>query len=245
MSFGFDDDGFHDLPEVVQDAVGDYILQNKDGPEYTIEKSFDGWKSCTWVVFKAWEDSTSYTILVGCSAERRSDYAAGKIEDLRHEGLLEYPGDFATFLEDGIPYFVYRTSVGILFCEVHWESNLMFTDDVGLKNESSNRESSEVSLGDFIFNLYTAGETVPTYEFPDPDTEVILVDDNGNSVNHPNHYGGADNPYEAIKVIDAWGLGFSLGNAVKYISRAGKKGDNAYEDIQKAAWYLNHWLENN
>ena len=44
-------------------------------------------------------------------------------------------------------------------------------------------------------------------------------------VNHPKHYGGEDNPYEAIKVIDAWKLGFSLGNAVKYIARAGAKGD--------------------
>ena len=35
-------------------------------------------------------------------------------------------------------------------------------------------------------------------------------------------HGGEDNPYEAIKVIEAWGLDFCLGNAVKYISRAGK-----------------------
>ena len=41
-------------------------------------------------------------------------------------------------------------------------------------------------------------------------------------VNHPSHYGGEDNPYEAIKVIDAWDLDkdFYLGNAVKYLSRA-------------------------
>lgn len=56
-------------------------------------------------------------------------------------------------------------------------------------------------------------------------------------VNHPDHYGGADNPYEAIRVIEAWGLGFCLGNAVKYIARAGKKGSEA-EDIDKAIWYL-------
>ena len=31
-------------------------------------------------------------------------------------------------------------------------------------------------------------------------------------VNHPPHYGGEDNPYEAIKVIDEWNLGFCLGN---------------------------------
>lgn len=63
------------------------------------------------------------------------------------------------------------------------------------------------------------------------------------AVNHPAHYGGADNPYEAIKVIEAWELGFNLGNAVKYVSRAGKKGD-ALEDLRKAAWYLQREIEN-
>ena len=44
------------------------------------------------------------------------------------------------------------------------------------------------------------------------------------AVDHPAHYGGADNPYEAINVVEAWGLGFCLGNEVKYISRAGPPG---------------------
>ena len=57
-------------------------------------------------------------------------------------------------------------------------------------------------------------------------------------VNHPTHYGGEDNPYEAIKVIEAWRLGFNLGNAIKYISRAGKKVD-ILEDLEKASWYIN------
>jgi hypothetical protein len=62
------------------------------------------------------------------------------------------------------------------------------------------------------------------------------------AVNHPDHYGGADNPYEAIKVIEAWGLGFCLGNTVKYISRAGKKGSDI-EDLRKAAWYLDREIQ--
>ena len=63
-------------------------------------------------------------------------------------------------------------------------------------------------------------------------------------VDHPNHYGGAESPYEAIKVIDAWGLSFCLGNVVKYIARAGKKdGNSELQDLQKAAWYLNHEIE--
>lgn len=56
-------------------------------------------------------------------------------------------------------------------------------------------------------------------------------------VNHPVHYGGADNPYEAIKVIEAWGLGFHLGSVLKYVARAGKKGD-ALEDLRKAKFYI-------
>ena len=55
-------------------------------------------------------------------------------------------------------------------------------------------------------------------------------------VDHPSHYGG-DEVYETIKVIEAWQLGFHLGNVVKYLSRAGKKG-NALEDLRKARWYL-------
>jgi len=65
------------------------------------------------------------------------------------------------------------------------------------------------------------------------------------AVNHPAHYGGADNPYEAIKVIEAWHLGFCLGNTVKYISRAGRKpGAERLEDLRKARWYLDREISN-
>lgn len=66
-------------------------------------------------------------------------------------------------------------------------------------------------------------------------------------INHPSHYGGEDNPYEAIKVIEAWDLNFHLGNAVKYISRFGKKQNAANdlaEDLKKARWYLNRAINN-
>jgi hypothetical protein len=70
------------------------------------------------------------------------------------------------------------------------------------------------------------------------------MSENYEHVNHPSHYGGKENPYEAIKVIDAWELGFSLGNTVKYISRAGKKGtDKELQDLKKALWYLQHHIE--
>lgn len=53
----------------------------------------------------------------------------------------------------------------------------------------------------------------------------------------PSHYNSTKiTPIEAIR---DWGLGFSLGNALKYISRAGKKaGETAVDDLKKAKWYL-------
>ena len=59
------------------------------------------------------------------------------------------------------------------------------------------------------------------------------------TIKHPAHYGGEENPYEAIKVIEAWELGFNLGNVAKYVSRAGKKDScSAVEDLKKARFYL-------
>lgn len=60
-------------------------------------------------------------------------------------------------------------------------------------------------------------------------------------VNHPSHYkqGGL----ETIDAIESWGLGFCLGNAVKYISRAGKKdASKTTEDLLKARWYIDREL---
>jgi hypothetical protein len=66
------------------------------------------------------------------------------------------------------------------------------------------------------------------------------------SVDHPVHYGGSGNPYEVIKVIHEWKLhtSFALGNAIKYIARAGHKSADTYlEDLQKARWYLEWEIE--
>jgi hypothetical protein len=73
--------------------------------------------------------------------------------------------------------------------------------------------------------------------------DELKQDSTTSPVNHPSHYGGEGNPYEAIKVIEAWDLGFNLGNVVKYLSRAGKKG-NTLEDLLKAAWYLQREIQN-
>lgn len=62
-------------------------------------------------------------------------------------------------------------------------------------------------------------------------------------VNHPAHY--TDGKIEVIDFIEDKKLGFHLGNAVKYISRAGKKNPaKTVEDLEKAAWYLNRHIDN-
>ncbi|TXH41266.1 MAG: DUF3310 domain-containing protein [Desulfurellales bacterium] len=62
-----------------------------------------------------------------------------------------------------------------------------------------------------------------------------------NSVDHPSHY-QSKSGIEVIDVIEAFGLGFRLGNAVKYILRSGKKGDKV-EDLHKALWHIQREIE--
>jgi hypothetical protein len=70
---------------------------------------------------------------------------------------------------------------------------------------------------------------------------------NKEMVEHPDHYGGKDNPYEVVKVAEAWGLDKDayLFNVIKYIGRSGKKDDNpTIQDLEKAVWYLNRRIKN-
>lgn len=59
-------------------------------------------------------------------------------------------------------------------------------------------------------------------------------------VNHPPHYNFG--PHETIDVIEAWELPYHLGNVVKYVSRAKRKG-NEIEDLKKALWYLQRYID--
>ena len=60
-------------------------------------------------------------------------------------------------------------------------------------------------------------------------------------VNHPPHY--RDGGIEVIDFIEAKDLNFRLGNAIKYISRAGKKATDPVQDLEKAAWYLKREID--
>lgn len=71
---------------------------------------------------------------------------------------------------------------------------------------------------------------------------AAAISPNGNFlVNHPVHYGGEGNPYEAINIIEAYSLDFCEGNVLKYLLRYKKK--NGLEDLKKAQWYLERLIK--
>lgn len=64
---------------------------------------------------------------------------------------------------------------------------------------------------------------------------------NNDIINHPSHY--TDGKFETIDAIESWRLGYHLGNAIKYISRAGKKSkDTELEDLRKARLYIARYM---
>jgi hypothetical protein len=78
---------------------------------------------------------------------------------------------------------------------------------------------TEIHYSDFVKGIESAKESEPQ-----PDM-----------VNHPKHYNVKG--FEVIDIIDAFGLNFNMGNALKYLLRADRKG-NKEQDINKALWYL-------
>lgn len=60
-----------------------------------------------------------------------------------------------------------------------------------------------------------------------------------NVIDHPSHYNRGK--IEVIDFIEDQGLSFHLGNVIKYVARAGSKGDKI-EDLKKARWYLDRYI---
>jgi len=78
-------------------------------------------------------------------------------------------------------------------------------------------------------------------EYLEEENDLNIKDD---PVNHPSHY--TDGKYEVIDFIESSGFSnnFCIANAIKYLSRAGKKNRSTkQEDIEKAIWYLERYLK--
>ena len=83
----------------------------------------------------------------------------------------------------------------------------------------------------------------PRKHLPRANPDKTMINDvTADNVNHPSHY--TSGRIEVIDFIEDKDLGFHLGNAVKYISRAGRKdADKTIEDLQKAVWYINRQIQ--
>ena len=84
------------------------------------------------------------------------------------------------------------------------------------------------------------------YKKPEAESKQMTIEEwagetKPDLVNHPPHY--RDGGIEVIDFIEAKDLNFRLGNAVKYISRAGKKNSDPVQDLEKAAWYLKREID--
>lgn len=65
-----------------------------------------------------------------------------------------------------------------------------------------------------------------------------------NNIEHPSHYNQSE--IEVIDIIEAFKLDFNIGNAVKYLIRAGIKNKATHiEDLRKAVWYIEHYITQN
>lgn len=85
-------------------------------------------------------------------------------------------------------------------------------------------------------------EVVKTEEeqtIEEPEVKVVELPKKEDVINHPSHY--TRGKIEVIDFIEDQQLPYHLGNVIKYIARAGYKGDKL-EDLQKARWYLDRYI---
>lgn len=73
----------------------------------------------------------------------------------------------------------------------------------------------------------------------EPEVKVVELPKKEDVINHPSHY--TRGKIEVIDFIEDQQLPYHLGNVIKYIARAGHKGDKL-EDLKKARWYLDRYI---
>jgi len=74
-------------------------------------------------------------------------------------------------------------------------------------------------------------------------TKDEIIEEVKNELINPDYY-KLDNGLEVIDIIESWGLDYKLGNVLKYLLRCVRKG-NMLEDLKKAMWYLQRYIEKN
>lgn len=75
--------------------------------------------------------------------------------------------------------------------------------------------------------------------------QIQEIQSDYDEISKPTHY-AEGRKFEPVKVIRDWKLSFNLGNALKYISRAGRKGDginDTLKDLYKAKQYIDFEID--
>lgn len=132
----------------------------------------------------------------------------------------------------------YCPDCAIKFChkskkEVEEEANMTTVDSK--ETEGRQKEDSNKAEERHIEDSSKEAVQVPTAEHMDKMYGIIEHD----AVNHPSHY--TRGKIEVIDFIEDQQLPYHLGNVIKYIARAGYKGDKL-EDLKKARWYLDRYI---
>lgn len=122
-----------------------------------------------------------------------------------------------------------------------WPQDNNAVDLVELKKEMNKKDNEQP-----IKNIVNKNSKLKYDSILSPEDVVAHPE----MINHPAHYRGEEDTYEAIKVIEAWNLNFNLGNCLKYICRLRNKpsrelsnDEKALEDLKKAAWYMQREVE--
>ena len=120
---------------------------------------------------------------------------------------------------------------------IAWSGGKGKVTEVNETDQTCKVQSIEIPAG--VHGTYTNGD-LSSWHFS------YLKPFQTEAVEHPAHHGGGDNPYEVIKVAEAWGLDKDsyLFNVVKYVARAGKKdAAKELEDLKKAKFFLDRKLK--
>lgn len=123
-------------------------------------------------------------------------------------------------------------------CEFHYKKYLNEKIEVD-KSKLKDSDVESITIGQALQSIY---DIPPQIKINSDKIKEVNVDDENDPVNHPSHY--TDTKIEVMDYIEDKGFNFALGNAVKYISRAGRKDKNkTIEDLEKSRWYLNREIE--
>jgi hypothetical protein len=110
----------------------------------------------------------------------------------------------------------------------------------GVAFESGRYRHFRINMLKYYTNCYNEQPPLPEITYSDFIASLQPTEQAPDMVNHPPHY--TVNGIEVIDVIENYKLNYRLGNVVKYVLRADRKG-NKEQDLKKALWYLQREID--